>query len=293
MQHGANPSRGLRRLTWLAGCLLILLASIVQAATVRLLGAGAGSEEFVAALRVELGETHSVLTDAATAGDVVVALHEGVLDEARALQRPCLVLLPAAGDTELQADESAVYWAPSLSDQLRLAQRIMPGLQRVGLLVGAQDLARARALRTAPVTRPVELIVRQADPALLVRQVAELAAGTDVLLAPVDSHLYNRDNLKPVLLAAYRQSRVFIGPNPSYVRAGALASLYVTPQTLAADVAAAIRAYLQGNRWPAPARASRFDVITNPQVARALGLRLPDAASLTRAMQSEKGVVWP
>jgi hypothetical protein len=34
-------------------------------------------------------------------------------------------------------------------------------------------------------------------------------------------------------------------------------------------------------------------VITNSQVARALGIRLPDADLLTRQMQSEKVVPWP
>lgn len=270
---------------------LLLCAPTVQAATIQLLGAGAGSEEFVAALRAELGGDHQVLTETA-APDIVVALHEGVLVEARALAKPRLLLLPAAGP-ELRPDETALYWAPSLSDQLHLALHIMPGLRRVGLLVGAQDLARAQALRHAPGHKRIELLVRQAEPAQLVRQVSELAVASDVLLAPVDGQLFSRDNLKPVLLAAYRQNRVFIGPTPAYVRAGALASLYATPLTLAADVAAAVRGQLQHKRWPTPSQVSRFDVITNPQVARALGLRLPDAASLTREIQSQKVTPWP
>jgi ABC-type uncharacterized transport system substrate-binding protein len=120
-----------------------------------------------------------------------------------------------------------------------------------------------------------------------------VAPTVDLLLAPADPHLYSRENLKPVLLAAYRQNRVFIGPTPAWVRAGSLATLYATPQTLAADVAEAVRAWQQHGRWPAPALASRFDVITNPQVARSLGLRLPDAESLTRSLQSGKVVPWP
>ncbi len=135
--------------------------------------------------------------------------------------------------------------------------------------------------------------MRQVEAGLLVRQVAELAALTDVLLAPVNSDLFNHDNLKAVLLAAYRQNRVFIGPSPAYVRAGALASLYATPETLAADVAEAIREHQRHGHWPPPALVSHFDVITNPQVARALGLSLPDAASLTRLLQSEEAVSWP
>lgn len=284
MQHRRLLARGL-------GAVLLCGSALAHALTVQLLGAGPGSEAFVSALRDDLGAAHKVVTTSGPA-DVVVTLHDGVLAEARALQKPRLFLLPGAG-LDLQPGESALYWAPSLTDQLRLAHAIMPGLRRVGLFVAASDLARAEALRSAAAGRRIEILVREADPALLARQVGELAPGTDLLLAPVDPRLFNRDNLKPVLLAAYRQNRVFIGPTPAWVRAGSLASLYATPQTLAADVAEAVRAWQQGGRWPAPAPASRFDVITNPQVARSLGLRLPDADALTRDLQSGKAVPWP
>lgn len=271
--------------------MLLCWAWPALALTVQLLGAGQGSEPFVAALRAELGDGHRVVTAPGPA-DVVVALHEGVIDEARATTRPRLFLLPADGP-DLQPGETALFWAPSLTDQLRLAQEIMPGLRRVGLLVAPADLPRAQALRAAAAARRIEVMVREADPALLARQVGDVAPTADLLLAPVDPRLFNRDNLKPVLLAAYRQNRVFIGPTPAWVRAGSLASLYATPETLAGDVAVAIRAWQQDRRWPAPAQASRFDVITNPQVARSLGLRLPDAEALTRSLQSGKVVPWP
>lgn len=280
-----------RLLARVALALLLGVCASAQALTVQLLGAGQGSEAFVSALRDALGKSHVVITGAGQA-DLVVALHEGVIAEARAQSRPCLFLLPAPGH-ELGAGESVVFWAPSLTDQLRLARAIMPGLRRVGLLVSTADIPRARALRELAAEQRVDVLVREAEPGLLARQVGEVAPSADLLLAPVDSHLFSRDNLRPVLLAAYRQNRVFIGPTPAWVRAGSLASLYATPQTLAADVAAAVRAWQQNGRWPAPAQASRFDVITNPQVARSLGLRLPDAELLTRSLQSGKVVPWP
>ena len=285
------PSRLWRLLARMALAVLVGASQVANALTVQLLGAGQGSEAFVRALRAELGEGDRLITGPGSA-DVVVALHEGVLVEARTSQRPRFLLLPAAG-LDLQPGESALYWAPSLTDQLRLAQVIMPGLRRVGLLVAPADVARAHALRSAAAGRRIEVLVREAEPALLARQVGEVAPTADLLLAPVDSLLFSRDNLKPVLLAAYRQNRVFIGPTPAWVRAGSLASLYATPETLAADVAEAVRAWQQNGRWPAPAPVSRFDVITNPQVARSMGLRLPDADSLTRSLRSGKGVVWP
>lgn len=292
MDRRPHPLRHVRRLLAKAALALLLgWCAAAQALTVQLLGAGQGSEAFVEALRAALGDDHAVITGPGPA-DVVVALHEGVIDEARATARPRLFLLPSPGH-DLASGETALYWAPSLADQLRLARAILPGLRRVGLLVAAEDLPRARALRELAAGQRVEVLVREAEPGLLARQVGEVAPSADLLLAPADPRLYSRDNLRPVLLAAYRQNRVFIGPTPAWVKAGSLASLYASPETLAADVADAVRAWQQAGRWPAPAPASRFDVLTNPQVARSLGLRLPDIPALTRSLQSGKVVPWP
>lgn len=274
----------------LVGALLLCVAPLAQALTVRLEGVAAGSEAFVAALERELDDDSRVVMSGEA--DLVVVLHKGALPRARTLVRPRLLLLPNADSAALQADESAIYWAPSLRDQLRLARHILPGLQRVGVLAGPASLDEARALRDA-LPAGIELLVRVAEPGHLTRQIAEVAAASDVLLAPVEPDLFNRDNLRPILLAAYRQQRALIGPSPAYVRAGALASLFASPETLAADVARAIAFYRRERRWPTPSLVSRFDVITNPQVARALGIPLPDTPALTRAMLSEKVVVWP
>lgn len=277
----------------LAVVLLCLGNGAAQALTVQLLGLTPGSAPFVTALQSRLGAAHQLVSQPEAGADVVVPLHEGVLAEARATRRPLLLLQAAAGSVALGEQESAIYWAPSLSDQIRLARKIMPGLRRVGLLAGPPELARAQALRAALAAQRIELIVQPAAPARLARQVAELAGSVDVMLAPVDPQLFNRDTVKALLLAAYRQGRVFIGPNAAYVRAGALASLQATPEALADSVAAAVRVYARDGAWPSPALVNQFDVVTNPQVARALGLRLPEAAALSRAMQSEKGVTWP
>lgn len=292
MQTASTALRLHRRLMRLVAALAFAAVLPAQALTVQLLGTSPASAEFEQALREALGGAHRVVSGGAEA-DIVLVLHEGALAGSRQQARPRLLLLPAPGVVALQPDESALYWAPALADQVRLAMRLLPGVRRIGLLVAEPEAARAAMLRQAVAGQRVELVVQAAEPERLVPQVAELAAQTDVLVAPVDARLYHRDTLKPVLMAAYRQGRPLIGPSPAWVRGGAIASLYATPRTLAADAAAAIRARHETGRWPPPAAASRFDVITNPQVARALGLRLPDAASLSRTPESGKGSPWP
>lgn len=275
--------------------LLSALSARTYAVPIQVLGAsGPSGEAFIAALAQELGPAHEVLRDKAAEAGLVVALHEGELSAGRKLGLPLLLVLPEPDGVTLEVEEAALYWAPSWMDQLRLARRIFPSLRRAGLVLDdAGDLLRARALREQAKPLRIDVQFQVADPELLIRQVAELAASNDILIAPTGSRLFTRDTLKPMLLAAYRQNRVFIGPTPAVVRAGALASLHVSPEVLAAEVAERIRHRLRHGSWGPSSRVSRFDVITNPQVARALGLRLPEADALTRWLQAEDSVPWP
>ncbi|MFN3586079.1 MAG: hypothetical protein ACK4UT_01130 [Moraxellaceae bacterium] len=288
----AEAARQAQRHTrWLLACLL-LMAWPALAMNVQVLGAaGAQGETFVKALAQTLGPEHGVNGDETP--ELVVALHEGVLAEARALQKPVLVLLPDAG-VALLPGEGALYWAPDWRQQLQLARVIFPGLRRVGLLTDVPvEPAQVAALRASAAARDLRLQWRQIDAEAPLRDVAELAAANDVLLAGATSRLFARDLMRPVLLAAYRQNRVFIGGGPAAVRAGTLASLHAGPEQLAEEAASRIRARLRDGRWPVPSRLQRFEVLTNPQVARALGLRLPEADALTRAWRTEEGVTWP
>jgi ABC-type uncharacterized transport system substrate-binding protein len=270
---------------------LCLAAGGARAWDVEVKGAASGgSDVFVAALGKALGEDWNVHAGDGAA-DVVVALHEGVLAAARSTGKPVLVLLPDPG-VALHGNETAVYWAPTLTGQLQLALQILPGLHRVGVLAGANEPGRFKALQDYAEAHDVAVTVRVTSPEFLVRRVADLAAVNDVLIVPVDA-LFNRDTIKPVLLAAYRQNRGIIGPTPAFVHAGALATLAPTPQGLAAAVAERLRAWARDHRWPPPARISRFEVVTNPQVARALGLHLPDDEALLRALHAEDSTPWP
>lgn len=284
---------GLRAVVLIFGLLLTMMA---PASTVQVIGvSGSGESTFLSALTQELGASYTVVTaESSAASDIIVVLHEGALQESRRRKLPTLVVLPEPGHVALEKDESALYWAPSWTDQLHLAKMLFPSLRRVGLLLDDPSyLSRARALREQAKAMGVELLVKDSRPEVLVRSVAELAGASDVLMAPADSSAFTRNTIKPVLLAAYRQGRVFIGPTPAVVRAGALAALHVTPEILAENVAERIRRREQDGRWGEASRVSRFNVTTNPQVARSLGIKLLDQEPLSRQWRMREGTPWP
>lgn len=294
-QAGAAKQQGRRLPAALLFLLCCLVAARTQAQSVQVLGAsGTSGEAFITALARELGPAHEVRRSKDADTSLVVALNESELSAARQSGLPLLVVLPEQGGLAIGENEAALYWAPSWTDQLQLARRIFPSLRRVALLLDeSADIPRARALREQAERLNIDVQFRVVDKELLIRQVAELAGSTDILIAPAGSRLFTRDTLKPMLLAAYRQNRVFIGPSPAVVKAGALASLHVTPEALASEVAERIQGRLRKGSWGPSSRITRFDVITNPHVARALGLRLPEADVLTRLLQAEDSVPWP
>ncbi|MDP2227566.1 MAG: hypothetical protein Q8J78_08835 [Moraxellaceae bacterium] len=282
---------------WLFASILLCFACLAQAAplTVQVLGAsGSSGDAFIAGLARDLGNDWLVTTEADVPADMVIALHDGVLPAARELRRPLLLLRPDPDAEPLRSGETAIYWAPSWTLQLQLARLLHPGLRRAGLLLDSSaQLPRARLLREHAEAAGFVLQWRVADASRPLRDVAELAAATDVLLAPAGSRLFGRDLLRPVLLAAYRQNRVFVGGSPAIVHAGSLASLHASPATLASETAERLRDFARDGRWLPPARVRRFEVILNAQVARALGRKLPDADELTRILMAGESPSWP
>jgi putative tryptophan/tyrosine transport system substrate-binding protein len=92
-----------------------------------------------------------------------------------------------------------------------------------------------------------------------------------------------------VLLASFRARVPLLAFSPSYVRAGALLALYVTPEQVGQQVASVVRGVLQGKSLPSsPLYAQNFSVAVNEHVARSLGLDL-DANELGNQLRKREG----
>lgn len=288
----------IRRAVQLLGVLWVLAAGHAQA-ELRLFLTGKDAQE--------LRELQSLLQQSLGSGvtfveggpedraDLIVSVGAEGLQALRDRRPPVLLLAPSPSDAVLGKTDSAIYWSPSLSAQLALTRYLLPATNRIGMLVSndPDDQSWIRSFRQYAATQSVDVRIMEADPARLARQVAELATTCDVLLAQPDLRLYNRDSIRLVLLAAYRQNRVLIGPGPAFVRAGALASLYAPPARIAEAVAQAVRAFERNGRLPPPARLKHFSVSLNAQVARSLGLTVPAAAELERMLPFEELPTWP
>jgi ABC-type uncharacterized transport system substrate-binding protein len=99
-----------------------------------------------------------------------------------------------------------------------------------------------------------------------------------VLLGLDDPDLYNSKTAKNLLLSSYARQLALIGPNAGFVKAGSLASTYsdqsdwlvILDQLLDQPPTTWLRTYYP---W-------RFKVLSNPQVARSLGIEQINEASV-------------
>jgi ABC-type uncharacterized transport system substrate-binding protein len=119
------------------------------------------------------------------------------------------------------------------------------------------------------------------------RVLSRTLRGADVLLAIPDPVVFSRDVTRNVLLDTYRARVPVIGYSSAWVAAGALAAIYAAPADLGADAAELLRVTLAtDNRIPEGVNGPRrFQLGINPQVARSLGIVVPDAATLRRRIE--------
>ena len=111
----------------------------------------------------------------------------------------------------------------------------------------------------------------------------ELLTRNDALLMLPRSALYNRDSLKGVLLTSYRNRKPAISYSPAHVRAGALASIYSSPNDIGRHLAQVIE-QVSARLEDGFEFARYYSISSNRRVARALALTLPDESSLRSAL---------
>jgi len=170
---------------------------------------------------------------------------------------------------------SAIFVDQSWARQLGLIQVSMSGHPRVGVLLGKEETESIPALQSAAKDADMSLNIETVtDDAELLTALRKLLANSDALLAVPDPKIYNRNNISSILLTSYRQQIPLFGFSASYVKAGALASVYSLPAQVSQQVAEIINNLPASGNLPPPQYPRYFSINTNPQVARSLGINI-------------------
>lgn len=158
--------------------------------------------------------------------------------------------------------------------QLELVRLALPEARSLGMPVGAESRGQVSAFEKAGRERGMRLVVAPVETERLFPTLQSILAETDVLLAVPDPTVFNSRTAANILMAAYRRQVPLVGFSPAYVKAGALVSLYSTPQQIGARGGEVLRQALATRVLPGPQWPADFVVSVNQDVARSLGFVL-------------------
>lgn len=181
---------------------------------------------------------------------------------------------------------TAIYLDQPPARQAIFIQQLLPGQSRVGILSSPETRAQNNRYQQLFKNKGLNLDSEDSDtPGALLPAINNLLPRVDVLLAIPDNTIYKRDNIKVILMTSYRHQRPVIAYSPAFVNAGALAALYTTPAQLGQQTAELITR--TGTSLPQPVAPSQFAIAINANVAKALGIQIPDEATIRRAILAE------
>ncbi|AQZ95958.1 hypothetical protein ACFSB1_06065 [Halopseudomonas phragmitis] len=170
--------------------------------------------------------------------------------------------------------------------QLHLAKLLIPRLSSSGLLYS--ETQQWQLFDWEQAARRHNLQINSAlveDSAHLPRRLIDLLADSDVLIGLDDPSIYNADQVKTILLTSYARNKVLIGPSAPFIGAGSLSTTYSTPTDMARSLAQLMDMPWVAGRISYP---SHFSVLSNPQVARSLGLTLPEDKQLAQLIAAQE-----
>ena len=181
---------------------------------------------------------------------------------------------------------SAVFIDQPLSRQLDLIRIALPDKSRVGVILGPGSLTLREELRDSARERTLTLNPAEVGEASAVYgALQKVLPESDVLLALPDPVALNASTAYGVLLTSYRARIPVAGFSEGLVKAGALLAVYSSARQQGKQGAEIASRILTGEGGlPAPQYPRYFTVAVNFSVARSLGLRMDDEATLAIAL---------
>ena len=163
------------------------------------------------------------------------------------------LLIPESTANNLAQDNHRL-WAAQVIDQpfdrqLLMIKHLFGQNKKIGVLLGpASSRNRTKieqAARNLGLTINFSLIKNSDE---LIPALKETINNNDILLSVPDPVVYSKNTIRGILLLTYRRKTPVIGFSKSYVKAGATAGLYSTPEQIATDAAKNIKEFFLNNR---------------------------------------------
>jgi ABC-type uncharacterized transport system substrate-binding protein len=197
------------------------------------------------------------------------------------------------GQGRLAADQrvaTAVFLDQPFSRQLRLVHEALPEASKLGVVVSNAQAWQLRELQSQARTMHLsvsEVIIGSEQ--RLVESMEKILPGVDLLLALPDAEVFNRRTAQTIFLTTYRYRVPVVGYSRSLTRAGALVSIFSSPDQIGQQTSEiALKALSMATmKLPSAQFPRYYSISVNEHVARSLGLELPAESALLSRMQEE------
>jgi len=182
----------------------------------------------------------------------------------------------------------AILLDQPISRQLNLTRLLFGNVKRIGIPLGPDSQSLQHEIERTARRLKLSFEIENIDSAEnLMHRLSGLLDRSDVLLALPDPAIFNRHNVRYILLSTYRKRIPVIGFSQSYVKAGALAATYSSPEQIGKQTAEMIIALQKkpAREFPAAVQPKYFSVVINKQVARSFGYTDLSAEKLARQIR--------
>lgn len=170
---------------------------------------------------------------------------------------------------------------------LQLIKQTLPDAERVGIITAPDDAERRSLFDEAADSANLGLRHHQvSNRDELIAAVRSLSREADALLIVPSQITRDSRNLRALLLQSFRGRLPVFAYSPGLVSAGSLMAIHSTPRTLGRETAEKLMTLrdIPPEEWPDPDYPNHLELSTNREVARSLGIRLPDQEVLKQTL---------
>jgi hypothetical protein len=185
------------------------------------------------------------------------------------------------------AVQSSIWIEPPLSRQLKLANLVIAGDEKIGLLVSNVESMEQQLQELSEAEQAMLKIVNLSEYENINQALYHVLKDTRLLLGNYDRNIYNAKNIKNILITSYRQQKVLVGPSRAYLKAGSFTTTFSDLDHIAKRIIDVIAQYNDSGEWMSADYNPYYRVLFNHQVARSLNIRLMDKAMIEQKMREK------
>ena len=203
-----------------------------------------------------ISSNHNTAIDSKTSDLIVTigsSLARQVMETTESTTPVFSVLVPEAVIDEV-TNKNNRPWAVQVIDQpierqLLLIKHMFGKDTKIGIILGPVSSNKKNKIEQAAIDSGSSVSIKNIETTeQLIPTLKDTISQNDLILAIPDPVVYSKNTIRGILLLTYRSKTPVIGFSQSYIKAGATAGLYSTPEQIAQDAAQNIKNFFKNGK---------------------------------------------